>query len=119
MAYDAQSLLSAAKCYTCGDSDSPELMKVALLAQLLKGQNPVADTTAQTLMNQAKCYACVPANQRPLLELALLAQLVLVKNPAADVTPTNLMKQAKCYNCGPNEHDILLMQLSAIAQQIV
>ena len=119
MAYDAQSLLTAAKCYNCGDEDAPELMKIALLAQLLKGTNPVADTTPTTLMAQAKCYACVPPNQRQLLELALLMQLVLVKKPSADVTPTGLLKQAKCYICGPDERDVMLMQLAAIAQQIV
>jgi hypothetical protein len=78
LATDAQSLLSQASCYECfGVGGQLELMKIALLAQLVKGQNPMADTSPQTLLDQAKCYLCYGnAGMWQLMELALLAQLV-------------------------------------------
>lgn len=76
MATDAQTLLAEAKCYRC--YDTLDLIKVSLLAQLLRLANPMADTSPQALLAYAKCYSCYGANayQLQLMELALLAQLV-------------------------------------------
>lgn len=76
MSTDAQTLLAEAKCFRC--YDTLDLIKVSLLAQLLKLANPMADTSPQALLAAAKCYACYGANayQLQLMELALLAQLV-------------------------------------------
>ena len=78
MATDAASLIAQSSCFTCfGTPGEIELMKIALLAQLVKGQNPMADTSPQTLLDQAKCYLCYGnAGMWQLMELALLAQLV-------------------------------------------
>ncbi len=77
-ATDPQSLLSEASCYNCfGTNGELQLMKLALLAQLVQGQNPMADVTPQGLLDQAKCYQCFGmGGMWQLMELALLAQLV-------------------------------------------
>lgn len=80
MATDAQSLMTAANCYVCVGSshEQVELMKLSLLAQILKAQNPMADTSPQALLAAANCYTCFlnsPALMG-LAELALLAQIV-------------------------------------------
>lgn len=80
MATDAQSLMVAANCYVCVGSsrEQVELMKLSLLAQILKAQNPMADTSPQALLAAANCYTCFlnsPALMG-LAELALLAQIV-------------------------------------------
>lgn len=54
-----------------------ELIKIALLRQILLAQNPAAVTDPQTLLSQAQCYVCFANSSTylALLELALLAQI--------------------------------------------
>ena len=75
MATDAQTLMSLVSCYTCETPGNWQLLKLALLKQILLASNPMADTSAQGLMNQATCYSCVTPGLWPLLELGLLAQI--------------------------------------------
>lgn len=74
MATDPQTLLSSVNCYTCLSPGMWQLLKLALLKQILLTSNPMADTSPETLLAQARCYDC--AGNWQLLELALLAQIV-------------------------------------------
>jgi len=74
MATDPQSLLSTAACYDCYLAQY-NLLKLALLRQLVLNLNPMAATDPQSLLSQANCYSCYSA-QWALLELALLSQAV-------------------------------------------
>lgn len=80
MATDPQSLLSQANCFSCFGSDRGmmELLKLALLKQLVLAENPMAATDAPTLLAQSNCYSCYGSSPgiMQLLELGLLAQLV-------------------------------------------
>ena len=68
--------MAAASCYNCNNKDNQlQLMKIVLLAQILKSQNSMADISPKALMAAAACYACVPPHQRDLLEIVLLSQL--------------------------------------------
>lgn len=77
----AKTLLAAAACYQCNAANSYELqmIKLALLKQILLAQNAMADTTPQTLLKQASCYSCYASNAYMLemIELALLQQIVI------------------------------------------
>lgn len=78
MTQDPQTLLAAASCFSCYGSDRGlmELMKLALLQQILLAVNPNAVTDPQTLLAQANCYSCMGNSaQWQLMELALLAQI--------------------------------------------
>lgn len=79
MATDAASLLAQSACLDCNGAGPGELelMKIALLAQLVLGQNPMADVTPQGLLNQAACYNCYGGGGMwQLMQIALLVQLV-------------------------------------------
>jgi hypothetical protein len=76
MATDATTLLEATKCYECSPPGQWQLMKLALLQQILLASNPVADTSPTALLEAAKCYACMPPGLWGLLELGLLQQIV-------------------------------------------
>ena len=80
MATDAQSLLAEAACFQCeaANAYSAQLIKLALLKQILLASNPMADTSPETLLAQAACFQCFAANpyMLQLMELALLVQLV-------------------------------------------
>ena len=105
-----QTLLAAADCFACyGESPAQlQLMKLALLAQLVKTTDPSMDTSPNTLLAQASCFACY-ANSPGLMSLMELGLLNLIAqnggggggsgqivpytgaDPNSDgVTPTNL-----------------------------
>lgn len=78
-ATDPQSLLTAANCYSCYGNipGLMQLMRLALLQQILLNQNPMAAVDPESLLSQANCYSCfgVGAGELKLMELALLAQI--------------------------------------------
>jgi len=82
VATDAASLLSQANVAGYqGYSASGymlDLIKLALLQQILLASNPMAATDAKTLLAQANCYQCFAGNDFALrlIELALLQQIV-------------------------------------------
>lgn len=79
---DPAALIASANCYACYASDSGQmqLLKLALLQQILIAIEPAADTSPQNLLNQANCYSCFGsgAGTMKLLELALLQQIAQV-----------------------------------------
>jgi len=79
VATDPQSLLGAVQCYDCYLAQY-NLLKLALLRQILLAQNPNAATDPQSLLNQAACYSCF-SSQWALMELALLAQISTAVGP--------------------------------------
>ena len=81
---DPQSLLAAAKCFDCfGQGSQLELMKLALLAQIAKTQNPMTATDPKSLLAQANCFSCYASSpfMLSLMELALLNLIVQNLNP--------------------------------------
>lgn len=78
-ATDSQTLLDAAKCYQCfaANGYSVELMKLAILQQILLASNAAADVSPQGLLQQASCYQCYASNDYmlKLIELGLLAKI--------------------------------------------
>lgn len=79
---DPAALLASANCYACYASDNGQmqLLKLALLQQILIALNPTADTSPATLLKQANCYSCFGsgAGTMRLIELALLQQIAQV-----------------------------------------
>jgi hypothetical protein len=77
-AIDPASLLSSAGCYNCfGPLTTTQLMRLALLRDIVLAGNPNAMTDPQSLMTQANCFSCFSnASMGDLMELALLAQIV-------------------------------------------
>lgn len=79
MATDPQSLLASASCFSCFGSDrgTMELLKLALLRQLVMASNPMAVLDPQTLLSEANCLSCFGSSpaQMQLMELALLSQI--------------------------------------------
>lgn len=75
---DPASLLSSAGCYNCfGPLTTTQLMRLALLRDIVLAGNPNAMTDPQSLMSQANCFSCFSnASMGDLMELALLAQIV-------------------------------------------
>jgi hypothetical protein len=85
VATDPQSLLNAANCYNCNTPGEWQLMRLALLRQILLASNPMAATDPQSLLNQAACYNCY-LSQWALLELSLLSQIATASGGALCIT---------------------------------
>jgi hypothetical protein len=80
IATDPQTLLAAANCYQCFGATpyQLQLMKLALLADIVKSNNAMAATDPQSLLASANCYQCFASNpfMLQLMELALLNLVV-------------------------------------------
>lgn len=75
MATDANTLLDEVRCYECLAPGQWQLLKLALLKQILLATDPMADTSVNTLLEAVKCYTCLSPGIWMLLELALLQQI--------------------------------------------
>lgn len=73
----ASTLLSEANCFNCfGAMSQAQMMKLSLLARILKAFNPVAATDPQSLVAYANCFNCASsASFTELMELALIDQI--------------------------------------------
>ena len=106
MATDPQTLLNEARCYECNTSGNYdlELIKIALLRQILLAANPTAMTDPQTLLNSARCYECYGANgyMLQLMELALLSQIATSSSSSAGAVScgTGAPSAAPAGGCG-------------------
>lgn len=76
MPCSATNLAGDAACYANVAQDQVQLLKLALLRQILLAANPMADTSTNALLAQVGCYAHLPSGMMHLLELALLKQIV-------------------------------------------
>lgn len=71
-----QDLLNVGKCFACLTPYQLELVKTALLCQILQNSNPVATCDAQTLLNSAKCLECLTTAQLALIQTQLLCEIL-------------------------------------------
>jgi hypothetical protein len=75
MATDANSLLADVNCYQCAPPGQWQLLKLALLRQILLALDPVANTDVNSLLATVNCYQCLTPGLWQLLELALLKSI--------------------------------------------
>lgn len=75
MAVSAQSLFTAAGCFSClGPVDNAQTMRIGLLLNILTELG--VTMTPQELMDEAACYSCLPGvSQGDAIELALLNEI--------------------------------------------
>jgi len=68
-----QSLFDDAACYACyGALTDAQLMKLAMLKNLLLEVAPGSNTSAAYLVQYGQCFACVGMSMADIMEIALL-----------------------------------------------
>lgn len=71
-----EDLLNTSKCFACLTPYQLELVKTALLCQILQISNPMATCDAQTLLDNAKCLKCLTPGQLALIQTQLLCEIM-------------------------------------------
>jgi hypothetical protein len=70
-----QTLLTGANCFECYGASAVQMMRLAILSNILTTLNPMAETDPQSLITYGKCFECYGASIVNMMELALLDQI--------------------------------------------
>lgn len=76
MSCDPNALLSASACWTCLPMGQLQIIRVQLLADILKAVKPVAAVDFQSLLSQAACFTCLSPGQLQIIEVQLLCEIL-------------------------------------------
>lgn len=68
-------LLAISNCFQCLAPGQLEMVKTALLCNILKALNPLAICNIQSLLDSAQCFQCLPPGQLALVQTALLCNI--------------------------------------------
>ena len=68
--------MDAAKCFAPLPGNQLAVIMVALLAEILKAKNPMADTSPQTLMDAAQCFTPLGSGQLQAIQTQLLCEIL-------------------------------------------
>lgn len=70
-----QTILDSASCFACRSAGELEIIKTALLCQILQNLNPVASCDPNTLLANASCFACLPHGTLQIIQTQLLCDI--------------------------------------------
>lgn len=79
----SQSLAAVAEANSyIGIASLSQMLRLAMLSNIVKIQNPMANTSAQSLIAQASCYLCLGITAAEAMELVLLSMIAGGAAPA-------------------------------------